>query len=57
MKKMSKFLFLGLLSLSLTSCSIELPSSTIEGIPGEVYSSLLVCFIGVVLFFIIFIFF
>ena len=55
MKKFSKFLFLAILSLSLTSCSIELPSSTIEGIPGEVYSSILVCLIGVVLFFIIFI--
>ena len=55
MKKFSKFLFLAILSLSLTSCSIELPSSTIEGIPGEVYSSILVCLIGVVLFLIIFI--
>ena len=54
MKKICKIFSLLFCALSLTSCSIELPSSTIEGLPGEIYSSIIVCLIGIILFFIIF---
>lgn len=50
-----RFLLLSVLSLFLlTSCDLGLPASTIEGIPGEIYSSLIIVIIGVILFFIIF---
>ena len=49
-----RFLLLSVLSLFLlTSCDLGLPTSTIKGIPGEIYSSLIIVIIGVILFFII----
>ncbi len=53
MKKLIKIFSMFLICSSLSSCAINIPSSTEKGLPAEIYSSFLVCFIGIVFFFIV----
>lgn len=56
MKKIYKFLSVFIILFSLTSCSVQLPASTQDTstLPYEIVSSIVICLIGVILFFIVY---